>query len=91
MILNTKDKTVTFKRRTFDKTYRPGDVVPYSSEISKGWDKRFILAKVGEKTISLYKLRKQKDDVMIFHAFTGTPELLSRKRVFEIIGILDPK
>lgn len=91
MIVDQKARTVTFKRRTFDKTYLPGDVITYTPELVKGWDKRFILAKIGNKQIVLYKVRKLAQDVMLFHAFTGTPALLSRKRRFIVLGTLSIK
>lgn len=91
MILDLQACTVTFKRNTFDKTYRKGDVISYVPELVRGWDKHFVLAQIGPKSIVLYKVRKLKNDVMLFHAFTGTPSLLSRQRRFTLIGTLDKK
>lgn len=91
MILDLQARTVTFKRSTFDQTYRKGDVISYVPELVRGWDKRFVLAQIGPKSIVLYKVRKLKNDVMLFHAFTGTPSLLSRQRRFTLIGTLDKK
>lgn len=92
MQIDLQKQTVTFKRRTFDKTFSPNDTVSFSFGPVADLNQRFILATKGEKSIVLYKVRKlENGDLMVFHAFTGSPDLLSRKKDLVILATLDQK
>lgn len=92
MQIDLKGQTVTFKRRTFDKTFSPNETVSFAFGRAEDLNQRFILATKGEKSIVLYKVRKlESGDLMLFHAFTGSPDLLSRKKDLVILATLDQK
>lgn len=89
MKIDRKNKTLTFTRSTFDKTYKAGDIVPLIPGFPTALDRHFVLVQRGPKTQTLYKLRQLKNgDTMLFHAFTGTPSLLSCQKKLVVLATL---
>lgn len=92
MKINLKQQTVTFKRKTFDKTYLPGDIIHFTLGPVKDLNKRFILATKGLHSIVLYKVRTlHNGDLALMHAFTASPYLASNLNNFVILATLDKK